>query len=89
MAEASTGSFCDKRVFMVPHDQEMPGRPLDYIGYGQASDGPTYIHVGIALTDDQLQEVWERRKRFPMITLEQLRMVRDRKVPMLQFENGH
>lgn len=79
-----TGSFTDKRVFMVPHEQPSQGVPLDYIGSSQSCDGPTYIHIGVALTDEQLQAVWESRRRFPMITLNQLRMVRDRKVSILQ-----
>ena len=78
-------SFSDTRVFIVPHTEAIPGKSLDYIGYGQGSDGPTFIHVGIALTDERLLEIWEQRERFPDIALEQLQMVRDRKVEYLQL----
>lgn len=81
---SATDGFSDSRVFMVRHENETPGRPLDYIGYGQSFDGPTHIHVGIALTDEQLQSIWVNRERFPMVTLEQLRMVRDGNVQVLQ-----
>jgi len=81
---AKKTDFSDERVFMVPHVHAAPGKPLDFIGYGQACDGPTYIHVGIGLTDEQLQRIWESRKRFPTISMEQLMAVRDCKVQALQ-----
>ena len=78
-------SFSDTRVFIVPHAEAIPGRPLDFIGYGQGADGPTFIHVGIALTDERLQEIWEQRERFPDIKIDQLRAIRDRKVSQIQL----
>jgi hypothetical protein len=83
-AEAAP-SFSDTRVFIVLHAEAIPGRPLDYIGCGQGADGPTFIHVGIGLTDERLLEIWEQRERFPDIKLEQLRAVRNREVEVIQL----
>ncbi len=78
-------SFSDPKVFIVPHTEAIPGRPLDYIGHDQTAEGPTYIRVGIGLSDEQLRKVWAQRRRFPALQLEQLRMVRDREVEQLQL----
>lgn len=83
-AEAAP-AFSDARVFIVPHTAALPGMPLDYIGHSQGSEGPTFIRVGIGLTDEQLQKIWEQRVRFPALTLEQLRTVRDREVEEIQL----
>ena len=82
--ESAVNSFTDRRVFLVPHDRAEPGLPLDKIRSTQHCDGPTYIHVGVGLSDMQLESIWEKRERFPMITLEQLRIVRDQKASQLQ-----
>lgn len=81
----SIPAFSDVRVFIVPHAVAMPGMPLDSIGYWQSSEGPTYIRVGIGSTDQQLQEIWEQRRRFPTLKLDQLRMVRNREVEEFQL----
>lgn len=71
--------FDDLRVFVIP----CSSRP-NFIGYSQAHDGPTYIHVGTGLTNAQLFDVWEKRERFPTITLEQLTTARDGKVDSIR-----
>lgn len=71
--------FQDNRVFVVP----CSSRP-DFIGCSQSDDGPIQIHVGTGLSNARLREVWERRERFPTLTLEQLIAARDGKDDAIQ-----
>lgn len=77
-------AFCDPRVFVVPHDESGAVAPLDSVFTTQGESGPTNIHVGVNCTDEQLQALWDARKRYPTITLEQLKRARDGEPSMVE-----
>lgn len=83
-ATTSHDAFSDSRAFVVRHDREAPGTPLDAVLTTQAEDGPTFIRVGAACTDEQLREAWEGRMRFPGLTLKQLLDARDGRIQCSQ-----
>jgi hypothetical protein len=68
-------AFQDGRVYLVPCSMQP-----DVIGYSQSHEGPIHIHVGTGLSDAKLLDVWEKRERFPTLTLEQLIAARDGQV---------
>lgn len=80
-------SFSDRRVYVVPHNSPNLAQVLSDkdCGYEQGEDGPVYIHVGTALADNELRRVWEQRKRFMALTLEELKAIRDRDATILQL----
>lgn len=79
-SKAQGEAFGDTLAFVVPHEQPMPGYPLDALFTTQSEGGPTFIRVGTACTDAQLREAWERRTRFATLTLDQLLEARDARV---------
>lgn len=81
-------AFSDPRAFVVPHKQPGPSHPLDSIFVTQGEDGPTTIHVGVTCTDAYSRETWEKRKRFPRVTLEQLQAARDQRVQRSEVQHG-
>lgn len=70
-------AFSDTRAFVVPHDRPEPSHPLDALFTSQDEDGPTFIRVGVECSDEYLLKVWEERRRFPGLTMEQLMAARD------------
>lgn len=78
--EAQREAFSDPRAFIVRHERPLPGQPLDSLFTTQAEDGPIYIRVGVACSDAYLQQLWQGRRRFPSLTVEQLIAVRDGRV---------
>lgn len=90
MAEetVSHDAFSDPRAFVVPHDRPAPGLPLDELFTTQSEDGPTFIRVGSACTEEQLRQAWESRQRFTGLTLEQLIDARDGRVQCSEVPHG-
>lgn len=70
--------FADGRVFVIPAVDSR--NPLvcadDHLGVQQAADGPTFVVVGSAVTDQRLQQSLPSLERYG-VTLEQLQHARD------------
>lgn len=86
--ETTHRAFSDQRAFVVPHEQPGPSHPLDSIFVTQGEDGPSTIHVGVGCTDIHLRKTWEKRERFPGLTLEQLQAARDQRVQRSEVQHG-
>ncbi|WP_146186272.1 hypothetical protein [Limnohabitans sp. WS1] len=70
--------FADGRVFVISAGDSR--NPLvcadDHFGVQQAADGPTFVVVGQAVTDQRLQQSLPDLRRYG-VTLEQLQQARD------------
>lgn len=81
-------AFSDRRAFIIPTSGIGPTDPhRSEVLTTQAEDGPTYIQVGVSCTDAYLYAVWQARKRFPGVTLEQLRAARDNRVQQSEVQH--
>jgi hypothetical protein len=70
--------FSDGRAFVIPAGDSR--NPMvcadDYLGVQQAADGPTFVVVGSAVSDQRLAQSLPRLERFG-VTLAQLMNARD------------
>lgn len=91
--ETSLGlpSFCDWRVFAVPHNYHTyvngPVYGPDSFDAHQPHEGPAYIVVGADVTDDRLQRNLPKlRERYSTVTLAQLQAARAGEFVMVRLE---
>ncbi len=70
--------FAEPRTYIVPHHHSDTLNSLDSVFASQGDYRPTYVHVGIDCSDEQLRALWEARTRYLSITLKQLKAARNR-----------
>lgn len=78
--------FSDERVFVVTTSDPRTHRmhALDHLGLEQSCDGPRYVVVGPAVSNEKLMRNQPELTRLYGVTLAQLQAVRDQQTPDTQ-----